>query len=163
MKNHNEVIDNVFRRRGEYISERKRKKGQEIKVTVCAVSFCLLSVIGFGTFRALTPNKPVNKNEASTSTKTKSVASSVKAEPIYSDIKDSLGWIVYKGKIYIQNADMNGKKMDVDRCIGKASDFKGNYQGENGNVYTVKAKPNYLYIKLSNGGSVALDKENEYN
>lgn len=83
---------------------------------------------------------------------------------------DSLGWIVYDGKIYVQNWNIDNESLDkqkdnieLSESLGYASDFIGFYQDGkdqvDGYVYMVTDNPEILCIKLNNGGTVWLGIE----
>ncbi len=87
---------------------------------------------------------------------------------------DSLGWIVYNGKIYMQNWKIDSEdltaRMDtiqLSESLGYATDFVGYYQNNknvnandpNGKVYMVTDNSDILCVKLDNGGIVWLGIE----
>ncbi len=80
---------------------------------------------------------------------------------------DSLGWIVYDGKLYMQNWNIDQERLTegkddikLSESLGYASDFIGYYQNSSvqvdGYVYAVIDAPEILCIKLNNGGTVWL-------
>lgn len=84
---------------------------------------------------------------------------------------DSLGWIVYENRIYMQdfNIDIdslenNQNQLKLSESLGRPSDFQGFYQnaGEiDGDVYLVIEHPDIICIKLANGATIWLGVEDD--
>ena len=84
---------------------------------------------------------------------------------------DSLGWIVYENRIYIQdfNIDIdslenNQNPLKLSESLGRPGDFPGFYQNEGeigGDVYLVTDHPDVMCIKLANGATIWLGVEDD--
>lgn len=82
---------------------------------------------------------------------------------------DSLGWIVYEERIYIQSVNMdvidlenNTENIKLGSYLGRASEFIGYYQkkdGCDGDLYEIADNSELLYLKLDNGGTIWLAAE----
>lgn len=84
-------------------------------------------------------------------------------------LTDSLGWIVYDNKIYIQDLNIdtislenNKNTIELSECLGRASDYVGVYKNTDacdGDVYLVASDSNILCIELDNGATIWLGVE----
>lgn len=100
MKDYNQIADRVFRRRDEYLEEKKRKKAIFIRRTAIALSCCLIALVGFGIwrmdpFKSVSPHPedgPYNVTAATASTAIETTAAIITdtAEvTTYTDITDT--------------------------------------------------------------------------
>lgn len=84
-------------------------------------------------------------------------------------MSDTLGWIVYDNKIYIQDMNVdtlylesNQDILGLSECLGRASDYLGAYQNNDscdGDVYLLADNSEIMCIKLDNGGTIWLGLE----
>lgn len=82
---------------------------------------------------------------------------------------DSLGWLVYENRIYIQDLNIdtislesNQNNIELSERLGRASDYTGAYQNTDacdGDVFLVVNNSDILCIKLDNGGTIWLGAE----
>lgn len=68
MKNYNEMANDVFRRRDEYITAQRKKRKNAIGITSSVMCFCLLAVIGFYGLSSEKPNTEVNDETTNSNT-----------------------------------------------------------------------------------------------
>lgn len=116
-----------------------------------------------------------NKEEASNIPEDLSGDSELQSRIEELSLADSLGWIVYDNRIYIQDLNIdtiglesNQNNIELSECLGKASDYKGAYQNQiadscDGNVFLVADNSDILCIKLDNGSTVWLGAEGTTN
>ena len=77
-------------------------------------------------------------------------------------LSDFIGWIVIEDRIYVQNVNIDITKIEKDIYLGRASEFIGNYQSDDGcdgDVYSVVDMQDMVVIMLDNGGIVCLMAE----
>lgn len=116
-----------------------------------------------------------NKEEASNIPEDLSGDSELQSRIEELSLADSLGWIVYDNRIYIQDLntdniglESNQNNIELSECLGKASDYKGAYQNQiadscDGNVFLVADNSDILCIKLDDGSTVWLGAEGTTN
>ncbi len=186
MKNYKEMANDVIRRIDEYETTHKKKQAKTIYIvtSLCCVAFIVL--LGFGLWQGrqfnikhpepLTiaadvkeKNNNYENNENSTTISSSNHAVSKELQEqidkLESQSSDSLGWIVYEGRIYLQIGDISN--IQLNKYLGCASEFQGCYKKQvlesqnpsnrvDGELYSVLDNPNLIFVKLDNGGSVLL-------
>lgn len=165
MKSCNEMTESVFKRINEYETAKRKKK--RIALKTAAYAFCLCIAAGaFFTVRNIEKNKRAFTTEIVNSEPLKgSLSKTAENQSSDSHLNDSLGWVVINGEIFVQGVAEN-KTYTPDKYIGDARDFDGFYKDGDGSdsaisaeMYTVKESEDVIIIKLGNGGSVTLVKE----
>lgn len=187
MKNYKEMANDVIRRIDEYETTHKQKQANTIYIVT---SLCCVAFIGLLGFR-LWQNRQFNINPPETLTiatdvkeknndyenneKNTNISSSGYAvskelqeqiDKLESQSSDSLGWIVYEGRIYLQ-IDIDIPNIQLNQYLGYASEFQGCYKKQllesqnpsdnvDGELYSVLDYPDLIFVKLDNGGSVLL-------
>ena len=176
MKSSDEMINSLYERRDNYLTERKNRNKAIMKTAtalgcVCLVALLGVGALGLGWFRAadtsntsevtgIINNGTTNIVENNTPDDRETDASG----GIYGgNTADSLGRLSISGANYIQIGTANeAKGYTKKEYLGKASDFSGLYKnlaakdGIDGDVYSVNESPDILLIYLSNEGIVVL-------
>ncbi len=177
MKNYKEMANDVIRRIDEY-------ETTHIVTSLCCVAF--IGLLGFRLWQSrqfnITPpetltiatdvkekNNNYENNEKNTNVSSSGYAVSKELQEqidkLESQSSDSLGWIVYEGRIYLQIGDIS--TIQLNKYLGCASEFQGCYKKQllesqnpsdnvDGELYSVLDYPDLIFVKLNNGGSVLL-------
>lgn len=186
MKNYKEMANDVIHRIDEYetIHKQKRTKIIYITISLCCVAFVALLTFGLWQNRQFNSklsepltiatdikekNNTCENNDNSTNISSSNYAVSKELQEqidkLESQSSDSLGWIVYEGRIYLQIGDISN--IQLNKYLGCASEFQGSYQRQpskpynpsedvDGELYSVLDNPDLIFIKLDNGGYVIL-------
>jgi len=160
MKNCNEMVNSLFKRRDEYLAKQEARKKLVIQTSIPICSLCIVALLGIGIWHSkITPDI---KSTFSQSKRESSVAQSTD-KPIDShDVIDVIGTVKVDGVNYIQ-CSTTSKVYTPDVCLGNASDFEGTYQtflrDSADKLYTTKEDSDVLMVKLNNGDYVILVRE----
>lgn len=186
MKNYKEMADDVIRRIDEYETTHRKKQTKTVHIITSLCCVGLIAVLGFGLWKRgqfhVKPPEPLtisteineknNNNEnkediANTTSSSHSISNKLQEQidELESQSSDSLGWIVYDGRIYLQINDI--ENIQLNKYLGYASEFQGFYQQQqlesqhpsnkvDGKLYSVLDNPDLIFVKLDNGGSVLL-------
>lgn len=187
MKNYKEMANDVIRRIDEYETSYKRKKTRTIYMVTSLCCICLIAFLGFELWqnrqfevklpiplKVLTDgtekdNDHENKENITSISSSNHIVSKELQEQIdrlESQSSDSLGWIVYGEKIYLQ-IDIDISTINPNKYLGCASEFQGFYRKQqlesqnlsnkiDGELYSVLDNPDLIFVKLDNGGIVIL-------
>lgn len=187
MKNYKEMANDVIRRIDEYETSYKRKKTRTIYTVTSLCCICLIAFLGFELWqnrqfetklpiplKVLTDitekdNDHENKENITSISSSNHIVSKELQEQIdklESQSSDSLGWIVYGEKIYLQ-IDIDISTINPNKYLGCASEFQGFYRKQqlesqnpsnkiDGELYSVLDNPDLIFVKLDNGGIVIL-------
>lgn len=187
MKNYKEMANDVIRRIDEYETTHKQKQAKTIYMVTsfCCVAF--IALLGFGLWqtRQFNTKLPIplkvltditekdnnyeNKENITSMSSSNHIVSKELQEQINrleSQSSDSLGWIVYGEKIYLQ-IDIDISTLNPNKYLGCASEFQGFYRKQqlesqnpsnkiDGELYSVLDNPDLILVKLDNGGIVIL-------
>lgn len=147
MKNCDEMVNNLFERREQYVVEQKRKRNIIIRMTSSICCVCLVAFMGFGVWQSgiLKSSEVIDKNDSNNTgfispttdeTDGESLNSSIQTQySVYTDsiklpentsdmMMDMIGCLVYKGKVYTQSTGF----YTYDSVI--AEQLVGEYVGE---------------------------------
>lgn len=155
MKNYNEMANDVFRRIGEYETQKRNRRKLMKKVILPICCFCLVAILGIGLWQGDYFSKtPSSKLEDST------VIGEVDyIEPETSsqsgNLGDRIGIVKYGGANYVQlQCSTSSKAYTPDKYLGEAEDYEGTYQNDFedivGGLYMTKEDPNVLMVEMKN-------------
>jgi len=155
MKNYNEMANDVFRRIGEYETQKRNRRKLMKKVILPICCFCLVAILGIGSWQGDYFSKtPSSQLEDST------VIGEVDyIEPETSsqsgNLGDRIGIVKYGGANYVQlQCSTSSKAYTPDKYLGEAEDFEGTYQNDFedivGGLYMTKEDPNVLMVEMKN-------------
>lgn len=187
MKNYKEMANDVIRRIDEYETAHRRKRTMIIHVVTSLCCICLIALLSFELWqnrqvktKSLIPLKVLTdmtekdndhenkENITSLSSSNHAISKELQEQidKLESQSSDSLGWIVYDERIYLQ-IDIDISSITPNKYLGCASEFQGFYQKQqlesqnssgnvDGELYSVSGNPDLIFVKLDNGGSVLL-------
>ena len=155
MKNYNEMANDVFRRIGEYETQKRNRRKLMKKVILPICCFCLVALLGIGLWQGDYFSKtPSSQLEDST------VIGEVDyIEPETSsqsgNLGDRIGIVKYGGANYVQlQCSTSSKAYTPDKYLGEAEDYEGTYQNDFedivGGLYMTKEDPNVLMVEMKN-------------
>ena len=155
MKNYNEMANDVFRRIGEYETQKRNRRKLMKKVILPICCFCLVALLGIGLWQGDYFSKtPSSQLEDST------VIGEVDyIEPETSsqsgNLGDRIGIVKYGGANYVQlQCSTSSKAYTPDKYLGEAEDFEGTYQNDFedivGGLYMTREDPNVLMVEMKN-------------
>ena len=155
MKNYNEMANDVFRRIGEYETQKRNRRKLMKKVILPICCFCLVAILGIGLWQGDYFSKtPSSQLEDST------VIGEVDyIEPETSsqsgNLGDRIGIVKYGGANYVQlQCSTSSKAYTPDKYLGEAEDFEGTYQNDFedivGGLYMTREDPNVLMVEMKN-------------
>ena len=179
MKSSDEMINSLYERRDNYISERKAKNKTIAKTVSAVFSVCLVALIGVGVFglgwfRPAETAKTAGEADVTDIIVYNGTTDVVSNTPDDGEedasgginnggTADSLGRLSISGVNYIQIGTANEAVGYTKKAyLGKAADFSDLYKkladedGIDGDVYSVNESPDILLIYLSNEGIVVL-------
>jgi len=183
MKSSDEMINSLYERRDNYISERKARNKTIVKTVSAVFSVCLVALIGVGVFTLgwfKANDKPASPSDSTSiieNTEESDTADILIYAPNHDEndasggiyqggTADSLGRLSISGANYIQIGTANeAVGYTKKEYLGKASEFSDLYRkfadedGIDGDVYSVNESPDILLIYLSNEGVVVLSSE----
>ena len=180
MKSSDEMINSLYERRDNYISERKARNKTIVKTVSAAFSVFLVALIGFGVFtlgwfRHADTSKTAGETAVTDLLILDGMTDVIEIHTpddgekdasggIYGgNTADSLGRLSISGANYIQIGTANEAVGYTKKAyLGKAADFSDLYKkladedGIDGDVYSVNESSDILLIYLSNEGIVVL-------
>lgn len=180
------MANDVIRRIDEYETTHKKKQAKTIYIvtSLCCVAFIVLLGFGLWQGRQFNAKRPEpltiamdikeKNNDYENSENSTNISSSnhpiskelqEQIDKLESQSSDSLGWIVFEGRIYLQIGDI--PNIQLDKYLGCASEFQGFYKKQvlkspnpsnrvDGELYSILDNPDLIFVKLDNGGNVLL-------
>ncbi len=175
MKDYHEMAESVLYRRDKYVIERRKQTKKTVATLSC---FCLCTLLGVGAWQLGMFDRKLPSNTSETTDIGENIGGSgmaqEKTQPSlenYAQEKqssemDSIGWLIWQGREYVQQGTSLEEKEKLDQYLGVVTEFEGCYQnnGDGGSLYTVKDSDTLLCVKLDNGAYIYLScsKENSY-
>lgn len=155
MKNYNEMANDVFRRIGEYETQKRNRRKLMKKVILPICCFCLVALLGIGLWQGDYFSKtPSSQLEDSTVIgEVDYIESETSSQS--GNLGDLIGIVKYGGANYVQlQCSTSSKAYTPDKYLGEAEDFEGTYQNDFedivGGLYMTKEDPNVLMVEMKN-------------
>lgn len=160
MKNCNEMVNSLLKRREEYLAKQKARRKLVIQTSIPICSLCMAALLGVGIWHSGADAKL--KLSAPQNNENSSVIESTD-KPISShDAIDVIGTVKVNGVNYVQCSTVT-QVYTPDICLGNASDFEGTYQtflrDSADKLYTTREDSDVLMVKLNNGDYAILVSE----
>ena len=160
MKNCNEMVNSLLKRREEYLTKQEARKKLVIQTAIPICSLCVAALLGVGIWHSgvdakielSTPQSSVGSSALESTDNTISSHDAI----------DVIGTVKVNGVNYVQCSTAT-QVYTPDICLGNASDFEGTYQtflrDSADKLYTTREDSDVLMVKLNNGDYVILISE----